>query len=105
MKDSNKCTSVGIGETIEFEAEISVSNCTESKTKTFSIKPSDLADTIDIELEMVCDCPCDDAEENSPQCSGVGTYKCGVCSCNDGFTGESCECDSKTVKAKTACVK
>lgn len=33
-------------------------------------------------------------QENSPECSGVGTLKCGVCDCNEHFFGKRCECSS-----------
>ena len=31
-------------------------------------------------------------EENSPLCSGVGTYKCGLCNCPPDLFGRKCEC-------------
>ena len=30
---------------------------------------------------------------SAPSCNGDGTNECGVCACNDGFTGKACECD------------
>lgn len=45
---------------------------------------------------MLCDCECERQgnmyEEKSPECNGVGTLKCGVCECYDGFFGKRCEC-------------
>lgn len=47
-------------------------------------------------LEMLCDCDCERKgymyEEKSPECNGVGTLKCGICECYDGFFGKHCEC-------------
>ena len=32
--------------------------------------------------------------ENAPQCSGHGTYMCGICQCAADFFGRRCECDA-----------
>lgn len=49
-------------------------------------------------LEMLCDCECERKghmyEEYSSECNGMGTLKCGVCECYDGFFGKHCECSS-----------
>lgn len=53
-------------------------------------------ETLTVNLEMLCDCECEREghlyEEKSPECNGVGTLKCGVCECDDGFFGKRCEC-------------
>lgn len=45
---------------------------------------------------MLCDCECEREgamyEVKSPECNGVGTLKCGICECYDGFFGKRCEC-------------
>lgn len=32
---------------------------------------------------------------NSTNCNQRGTYECGVCHCNEGWSGESCQCDQR----------
>jgi len=53
-------------------------------------------ETLTVNLEMLCDCECEREghmyEEKSSECNGVGTLKCGVCECYDGFFGKRCEC-------------
>ena len=45
---------------------------------------------------MLCDCECEREgamyEPKSPECNGVGTLKCGICECYDGYFGKRCEC-------------
>ena len=35
--------------------------------------------------------------ENAPQCSGHGTYMCGICQCAPDFFGRRCECDAENL--------
>jgi len=55
-------------------------------------------ETLTVNLEMLCDCECERKghmyEEYSSECNGMGTLKCGVCECYDGFFGKHCECSS-----------
>lgn len=57
-----------------------------------------VSESLRVNLEMLCDCECETGgpmyQENSPECSGVGTLKCGVCDCNEHFFGKRCECSS-----------
>jgi len=40
-------------------------------------------------------------EYNSDSCNGNGTYECGVCSCNNGYYGDKCQCDSDSLTVDT----
>ena len=35
--------------------------------------------------------------ENAVQCSGHGTYMCGICACAPDFFGRRCECDAENM--------
>jgi hypothetical protein len=35
------------------------------------------------------------------QCSGFGTYKCGICECDKTHFGRTCECDSDNIHGAT----
>ena len=35
--------------------------------------------------------------ENARQCSGHGTYKCGICECAPDYFGRRCECDAENL--------
>lgn len=49
-------------------------------------------------METLCDCDCQDSEEQSSQCHGNGTFHCGICSCDSGHTGQRCECETQPDK-------
>ena len=60
MEESNICGSAHIGQHISFEAEISIDRCTASGTYNLAIKPTDLTESINIELDTTCQCDCED---------------------------------------------
>lgn len=35
--------------------------------------------------------------KKAEQCSGFGTYKCGICECDKTHFGRTCECDSENI--------
>jgi len=42
-----------------------------------------------------CEEPGNDGyEEKSPHCNGVGTHRCGICSCGEDYFGRNCECEA-----------
>ena len=44
-----------------------------------------------------------DKEENTTKCSFRGTFECGICNCNPGFIGKSCECSVDDMSNDSAC--
>lgn len=54
------CNSAHIGQTLHFEAEISLLSCASNKSYSLSIKPNDLSDSVQISLEASCGCDCND---------------------------------------------
>lgn len=38
--------------------------------------------------------------ENAPQCSGHGTYMCGICKCEPSYFGRKCECHANDISFK-----
>ncbi|XP_061185828.1 integrin beta-3-like [Saccostrea echinata] len=72
--------------------------CPEQRNLTFSIFPEGLEERVRVDIEHVCDCDCElepEVEPSSPKCSFNGTFECGICKCNPGWIGESCECDNR----------
>lgn len=59
----------------------------------YKIKTSRLSDEIDVEVVVKCKFNCQNTPRvlNSPDCSNKGTYFCGACTCNAGWTGPTCD--------------
>ncbi|XP_034949317.1 integrin beta-PS [Chelonus insularis] len=99
--ETSKCDGLKVGTKVEFIAEIEVTSCPANRSEwkqKFDIYPVGINETLTVNLEMLCDCQCEHSgpmyEAKSPECNGVGTLKCGVCECYDGFFGKRCECSS-----------
>lgn len=99
---TNRCDGLKVGDMVEFTAEITVKECPKDRNKwkqTFDISPVGISDSLTVELEMICDCPCEQpghfAYNDSPLvCSGEGVSACGVCVCRPGRFGKGCECSA-----------
>ncbi|KAL4702519.1 hypothetical protein ACJJTC_001404 [Scirpophaga incertulas] len=99
---TNKCNGLKVGDVVEFTAEITLKECPKDRNswkQTFQIYPVGISETLQVEVEMLCDCPCEHpghyAYDDSPLvCSGQGKSACGVCVCNPGRFGKSCECSA-----------
>lgn len=77
--------------------DIKVTQCVNT-TRTIKIKPGALNEALEIELDTLCNCPCEKSGDinfvsQSPKCSRRGDLQCGVCVCNKGYVGKNCECD------------
>nr|XP_022306552.1 integrin beta-3-like [Crassostrea virginica] len=72
--------------------------CPKENSVNMTIFPEGLEDRVQIMLDYNCECDCQrepEAEPNSTKCSGRGTYECGVCHCQEGWSGEECDCDQR----------
>ncbi|KAE8742436.1 hypothetical protein FOCC_FOCC011990 [Frankliniella occidentalis] len=102
LKQTNKCDGLKVGTLVKFAADIEVTSCPANRDEwkqTFQIYPVGINESLVIDLEMICDCACENPGnvgyiENAKECSGFGTYKCGVCECDSSHFGRTCECDS-----------
>ncbi|KAI8435079.1 hypothetical protein MSG28_003482 [Choristoneura fumiferana] len=99
---TNKCDGLRVGDVVEFTAEITLKECPKDPSKwkqTFVIYPGVISEGLTVELDMICDCPCEHPghhayDAGSLVCSGQGISACGVCVCNPGRFGKSCECSA-----------
>ncbi|MBN3309601.1 ITB3 protein, partial [Amia calva] len=88
------CSGLKIGDMVSFSVEARARGCPKEKTKTFTIKPVGLKDSLQITVNFECECQCQaQAQPFSPLCNnGNGTYECGICQCHQGRLGPRCEC-------------
>lgn len=97
---TNTCKGLKLGDVVTFDAEIVVTSCPKDPKdwkQTFHIYPVGINETLQVNLEMLCSCDCERPEhplynEHASNCSGHGTYKCGICDCDPNHFGRSCEC-------------
>lgn len=100
--ETKKCDGLRVGDVVSFQAEIVVIKCPLNSNdwkKTFDINPVGLNESLTIDLEMLCECPCEKQghatfEENSSKCREHGSFKCGICECHKSYSGRSCECST-----------
>ncbi|XP_052750647.1 integrin beta-PS [Galleria mellonella] len=99
---TNKCDGLKVGDVVKFTAEITLKECPKDPSKwkqMFNIYPVGVSEMLAVEVEMICDCPCEHknhfAYNDSPLvCSGHGISACGVCVCEPGRFGKGCECSA-----------
>jgi len=94
--ETKVCHNIGIGQTIEFDVELKVTECPPNGIETFVIDPIGIEERTVIKLNVICDCDCQLeplAITNSTDCSYFGTSTCGICECNPNRFGKKCECD------------
>lgn len=97
---TNKCDGLKVGDVVSFTAEIVVTSCPQNEkdwNQIFQIYPVGINESLIVDLEMLCSCPCENPshsgfEFNSPKCKGFGSYKCGICECDEFHFGPNCEC-------------
>uniref|UniRef100_A0A665WSQ3 Integrin beta n=1 Tax=Echeneis naucrates TaxID=173247 RepID=A0A665WSQ3_ECHNA len=100
LPDLKKCSKVKPGETVSccFSSfSVFLPGCLPG-VRHFSLKPVGLQDILELELESLCSCDCQQPpERNSSQCTeGQGAFQCGVCVCQPGFLGTQCECNEES---------
>uniref|UniRef100_H3CML1 Integrin beta n=1 Tax=Tetraodon nigroviridis TaxID=99883 RepID=H3CML1_TETNG len=85
------CDNVKEKQEIAFNVTVVANSC--MKDQSFTVRVLGIKDTLTVTVSTNCECDCRDTQDSQQQaCSGRGSLKCGVCSCNDGFIGQSCEC-------------
>ncbi|XP_055910007.1 integrin beta-PS [Eupeodes corollae] len=104
-----KCDGIKVGNTVNFSAEITVTECPSNPKdwkQQIQIYPVGINETLIVDLEMLCSCPCENPdhasfERNSTKCHNQGDYMCGICECNEFNFGRTCECSNSNIQADT----
>uniref|UniRef100_A0A669QVS4 Integrin beta n=1 Tax=Phasianus colchicus TaxID=9054 RepID=A0A669QVS4_PHACC len=87
-----QCDNVKINDEVTFKVKVTANECI--KRQSFTIRPLGFTDTLTVHLDSICDCDCRERPDPTA-CSGNGEVVCGICSCNSGYMGKNCECDTK----------
>lgn len=92
-QDTNKCDNIEIGKEYEFDVILTLQHYPEDGTKNLKIKIEESnidaeGMVIDVEIDFPCtSCNAMIGEPFSALCSRAGTFKCGVCLCDQGYVG------------------
>ncbi|XP_043285447.1 integrin beta-PS-like [Venturia canescens] len=100
MKERKDCGGLRLGNVVEFDIALKVVECPKDPKdwkQTIHIKPRGVNESLTVNLELLCECPCAIPEHkdyaiNAAQCEKSGDLVCGVCACSGGFYGKRCEC-------------
>ncbi|CAJ1078846.1 integrin beta-2-like [Xyrichtys novacula] len=85
------CDDVPVAHEIAFNVTVTVDSCMTGES--FTIRPLGIKDTLTVSLSTECDCKCpEQPTTDNTVCSGQGQVTCGICSCNDGYVGQFCNC-------------
>lgn len=104
VQQTSRCGDLSVGDTVTFEVQLVLEKCPENRANwshTIQIHPLGLNEVLEIDLKMICECDCENSKKrqpNSPKCKGLGTYQCGICSCQKGRFGRQCECNNNDVE-------
>ncbi|CAG4956713.1 unnamed protein product [Parnassius apollo] len=95
--EATRCTGVEYGMTLNYEAYVSLDSCPEYKKMSQIIKISENQlgqDSLTLEVDIQCGCECqgDLQKDISLTCPFNSHIVCGVCQCNKGWSGPSCDC-------------
>lgn len=64
--------------TVSLNISTSEGECLKEK-KQFFLKLQGISETLKVSVETLCDCDCQDREEQSSHCNENGTLTCGIC--------------------------
>ncbi|KAK6165600.1 hypothetical protein SNE40_022499 [Patella caerulea] len=104
---TTKCDGLSIGKEVAFDVEILATECPKNRedwNKTITIQADGMPDSLTINFQIECECGCEKSgqgESDSSKCNYVGTYQCGICSCNEGYYGDICECSEFDILGET----
>ena len=88
-----ECDNIGSG-TVNFTLSLMLNSCDElgNDIKDFEIKVTGF-DSFVVHVRGHCSCECEEeVEYNSTVCSNNGHFSCGLCECEEGWSGNQCSC-------------
>ncbi|KAG7160070.1 Integrin beta-PS-like 3 [Homarus americanus] len=100
--NTKMCKQIREGDTVSFTLEVTANECREDETKSI-VEVKTLEDNLILEIEYECSCSCEAqaVKQNDPKCNSNGVLICGVCSCNQGYRGDNCQCSISDTSASS----
>ncbi|XP_066226120.1 integrin beta-2-like [Saccopteryx leptura] len=87
------CDGVQINVPVTFQVKVTATECVQEQS--FVIRALGFTDTVTVRILPQCECQCRDRSPDRSHCSDKGSVECGICRCDAGYIGKSCECQTQ----------
>ncbi|XP_007946883.1 integrin beta-2 [Orycteropus afer afer] len=87
------CDGVQINIPITFQVKVTATECIQEQS--FVIRALGFTDTVTVHVRPQCECRCHDVNPSNSHCNNKGIVQCGICRCEHGYIGKSCECQTQ----------
>ena len=99
LQKRNYCNNVTLGKQIDFYVDVTLKKYPDNQVYTHKIRVEEtsLSEFMDLDVELQRPCPCQETpdpenEEGRFLCDYKGYLYCGMCECDEGWTGTYCNC-------------
>ncbi|XP_077851642.1 integrin beta-2 isoform X10 [Macaca mulatta] len=95
LKDQSRgdCDGVQINVPVTFRVKVTATECIQEQS--FVIRALGFTDTVTVRVLPQCECRCRDQSRDRSFCHGKGFLECGICRCDTGYIGKTCECQTQ----------
>ncbi|XP_064135629.1 integrin beta-2 isoform X2 [Loxodonta africana] len=87
------CDGVQINVPVTFQVKVTATECIQEQS--FVIRALGFTDTVTVRVHPQCKCNCHDASSDRSHCGNKGVVQCGICRCDPGYIGKTCECQTQ----------
>ncbi|KAH8412694.1 hypothetical protein KR009_004851 [Drosophila setifemur] len=108
LRKRNYCNNVSLGKEIDFYVDVTLKKYPENKVYSHKIRigETSLSEYMDLDVELQRPCPCQEHQDPTNevgrfQCENQGYMNCGMCTCDEGWTGTYCTCPTDASNATT----
>ncbi|EDW64210.1 integrin beta-nu isoform X1 [Drosophila virilis] len=108
LRQRNYCSNANVSKEIEFYVDVTLTHYPDNGVLNHKIRVEEasLSAYMDIDVELQRPCPCVEVAEPDDeyarfQCDNQGYLNCGMCVCDQGWTGTFCNCPTDLTNATT----
>ncbi|XP_017094933.3 integrin beta-nu isoform X1 [Drosophila bipectinata] len=108
LRKRNYCTNVSLGKEIDFYVDVTLKEYPANQVYTHKIRigEASLSEYMDLDVDLQRPCPCREEpdpenEEGRFRCQNQGYLYCGMCNCDEGWTGTYCTCPTDATNFTT----